>query len=345
MHAILANLVYNLYFWSFGQSRLCMNEHAFIILYKLRYLLGAVLIAFSVLLLAVILSITSGNYTVQAKSNSPGLDNTVSSFDNNPNVITAGMDAGLSKFAQMNASANKTLSNSLRGVTSSMAATTSHGSKIIGHGVYSGVITTTHGITKSFAFMIHTPGNILGHISNTNVSSIIKPAETDHSSVPTISPGAITASAAKSTAPPAKAANQAAASTEPKAVWPIHGIITTQFGVPELPYQAIHTGLDISDGKRSGTTPIKPFKPGRVAEVVRSSSGLGNHVIIDHGGGMTSVYGHLYSITVTVGQVVDQGTTIGYEGSTGASTGTHLHFEIRINGQPVNPHQFISGQP
>jgi murein DD-endopeptidase MepM/ murein hydrolase activator NlpD len=322
-----------------------MSEHTFTILYKLRFLLGGTLIVVGLLLLSIILSVTTGNYTVQAQASNPSAGNMASSFNDNPNIIAAGMDTGLSKFTQMSTSANKSLNSSLRGVTSSMAAATTHSTKIIGRGVYSGATFTAKGITKSFAFMVRAPGNVLGHISNTNVGSIIKPAEADHSSLPTISPSTVVASTARSAAPTTKAANQAAVPADLKTIWPIHGIITTQFGVPELPYQAIHTGLDISDGKFSGITPIKPFKPGRVAEVVRSKSGLGNHVVIDHGGGMTSVYGHLYSISVAVGQTVDQGTTLGYEGSTGASTGTHLHFEIRINGQPVNPKQFISGQP
>jgi murein DD-endopeptidase MepM/ murein hydrolase activator NlpD len=72
---------------------------------------------------------------------------------------------------------------------------------------------------------------------------------------------------------------------------------------------------------------------------------LGNHVIVDHGNGVTSVYAHLHSISVQVGQDVTLDTTLGLEGSTGASTGTHLHFEIRVNGQAANPQQFISGQP
>jgi murein DD-endopeptidase MepM/ murein hydrolase activator NlpD len=68
-------------------------------------------------------------------------------------------------------------------------------------------------------------------------------------------------------------------------------------------------------------------------------------LVIDHGGGLSSVYGHLYSISVKAGQMVDTNTVLGYEGSTGASTGTHLHFEIRVNGQPEDPKKFIPGLP
>ena len=68
-------------------------------------------------------------------------------------------------------------------------------------------------------------------------------------------------------------------------------------------------------------------------------------MIVDHGNGVTSVYGHLARISVSVGQEVDSSSVLGYEGTTGVSTGVHLHFEIRVNGQAANPHQFISGQP
>jgi len=83
----------------------------------------------------------------------------------------------------------------------------------------------------------------------------------------------------------------------------------------------------------------------QIIDVVVSKKGLGNHVVVDHGNGVTSVYGHLASIAVKVGQDVDTTTTIGQEGTTGVSTGTHLHFEIRVNGQATNPYRFISGKP
>ncbi len=323
-----------------------MSEQTFVIIYKLRFLLGSVLIVISLLLLTFILSVTSDNSVVHAKSNNPALDNGAVTPEDNPNIIADGMDTGVTALARVSSSADKTLNNSVRGVSSSVLWVAGSGSKIAAHSIRSSVIFTAHGMTKSFAFMIHAPGSVLGHIpSPPSVGSIITPAESDQSPVPTITPIKKTASSLGTTQPTIKSLNQSVTPKESTAIWPLHGIITTQFGVPELPYQAIHTGLDISDGKPSGTTPIKPFKPGRVIGVIHSGGGLGNHIIIDHDGGVTSVYGHLYSVSVSVGQSVDQGTTLGYEGSTGASTGTHLHFEIRVNNQPVNPHQFITGQP
>lgn len=127
--------------------------------------------------------------------------------------------------------------------------------------------------------------------------------------------------------------------------WPIAGRVTTEFGVPHRPWQRTHSGMDISSGKASGTTAVHAFKGGTVSSVVRSYTDLGNHVVVDHGEGISSVYGHLYSVRVTPGQKVTNSDILGYEGSTGMSTGTHLHFEIRQNGTAVNPRRFLTGNP
>jgi murein DD-endopeptidase MepM/ murein hydrolase activator NlpD len=71
------------------------------------------------------------------------------------------------------------------------------------------------------------------------------------------------------------------------------------------------------------------------------SGGYGNMTIINHGGGLATLYGHQSSIAVTQGQTVSQGQVIGYVGSTGKSTGCHLHFEVRVNGTPVEPTQYL----
>jgi murein DD-endopeptidase MepM/ murein hydrolase activator NlpD len=74
-----------------------------------------------------------------------------------------------------------------------------------------------------------------------------------------------------------------------------------------------------------------------------AQNGYGNVVYIDHGNGLTTRYGHLSQIDVTVGQAITRGETLGRVGSTGRSTGPHLHYEVRINNQPVNPRQYLPG--
>jgi LysM repeat protein len=100
----------------------------------------------------------------------------------------------------------------------------------------------------------------------------------------------------------------------------------------------IHTGLDIAC---PWGTPIRAAEAGKVISVQYGRTGYGYHVIIDHGGGVQTLYAHLSSIDVVVGQNIKKGQAIGAEGSTGRSTGPHLHFEVRINGVRVNPLNYI----
>jgi len=95
----------------------------------------------------------------------------------------------------------------------------------------------------------------------------------------------------------------------------------------------MHEGIDI--GAPMGA-PIVASAAGTVI-VAAYDGGYGNLVVIDHGGGIATAYAHQSSIAVSVGQQVSQGETIGYVGSTGHSTGPHLHFEVRVNGTPVDP--------
>jgi murein DD-endopeptidase MepM/ murein hydrolase activator NlpD len=129
-------------------------------------------------------------------------------------------------------------------------------------------------------------------------------------------------------------------------VWPESGPITQGFGCtpyqfepwdPNCPSHHFHTGIDI--GAAWGT-PVGAGDAG-IAHTYVSSYGYGNHVIIVHGNGWVSIYGHLASFAVSDGQAVARGQTIGYEGSTGNSTGPHLHFEIRLNDVPQNPLQYL----
>lgn len=125
-------------------------------------------------------------------------------------------------------------------------------------------------------------------------------------------------------------------------VWPVKGYISEEFGVPHMPWQPYHTGIDIANPYRKIGDPVTPFMAGTVIKTPRLNYSLGNHIIVDHGNGITSVYGHLSEITTHEGAVVKPGDVIGLEGSTGASTGPHVHFEIRIAGIPVNPHTFMA---
>jgi len=88
-------------------------------------------------------------------------------------------------------------------------------------------------------------------------------------------------------------------------------------------------------------SPVYAADDGVVALVGSSSSGYGNYVVIAHAGGFDTLYGHLSTALVKPGQVVTQGTPVGLEGSTGNSTGPHLHFELRVGGRPVDPTPYL----
>jgi murein DD-endopeptidase MepM/ murein hydrolase activator NlpD len=119
-------------------------------------------------------------------------------------------------------------------------------------------------------------------------------------------------------------------------IWPVNGSIASGFGPRTHPIYGgsrVHTGIDIS---ASQGTPIKAAGDG-VVKMAGVNGGYGNWTLIDHGGGLATGYGHQSRIAVSVGQHVSQGEVIGYVGSTGASTGPHLHWEVRVNGNPVDP--------
>lgn len=121
-------------------------------------------------------------------------------------------------------------------------------------------------------------------------------------------------------------------------IWPTKGVITLEFGESDLPYQPFHTGIDIA-GKTGD--PIAAFMKGTVIYADEISWGYGKHVIIDNGNNISSLYGHLGKIYVTKGEEAKQGQIIGAEGSTGWSTGPHLHFQTNVFGIPVNPRIFL----
>ncbi|HUR18747.1 MAG TPA: peptidoglycan DD-metalloendopeptidase family protein [Acidimicrobiales bacterium] len=116
--------------------------------------------------------------------------------------------------------------------------------------------------------------------------------------------------------------------------WPLRGPVTSGFGQR---WGRLHAGIDIGAG--SGT-PIRAAKAGEVI-FAGSYSGYGNTVIINHGGGFTTLYAHQSRLGAADGATVSQGQVIGYVGSTGHSTGPHLHFETRVNGSPQNPRRYL----
>jgi murein DD-endopeptidase MepM/ murein hydrolase activator NlpD len=113
-------------------------------------------------------------------------------------------------------------------------------------------------------------------------------------------------------------------------IWPVNGPVTSPFG---MRWGRMHTGIDI--GVPYGT-PIHAAASGTVV-LAGWEGGYGNFTCIDHGGGLATCYAHQSSIGVSVGQHVTQGQVTGAVGSTGHSFGPHLHFEVRINGTPVDP--------
>jgi peptidase M23-like protein len=330
------------------------------LLYSLKFLLaGAMVIAFLFLVSFLISSTEVGR--VQAKDKAY-VNSTVMAASNSPNVVTSGMANMVNGSVQAMDVAIYTLNSGIQ----TAASTTAQVGWAIAHGAQTGTVAAVRGMGNGLAvagrtvgkgvgfvgnavgngalFVLSAPGNAWGFVSDTPVvNSLIRPS--DHVDVPIIDPDSAELQTALSALPPTQNAGQAASGSSSGPMWPMRGMITTEFGVAHWPFQRTHTGMDISDGQRSGVTPVKPFRPGRVIDIVHSNRGLGNHVVVDHGNGVTSVYAHLSSISVNVSQEVSLDTVLGLEGSTGASTGTHLHFEIRVNGQAANPRQFISGQP
>lgn len=124
------------------------------------------------------------------------------------------------------------------------------------------------------------------------------------------------------------------------ALKPISGTITSRYGESSTLRKSTHTGLDIA---ATTGTPIKVVADGVVTNASYSGS-YGNLVKISHGDGVETWYAHTSKMYVTVGQKVSAGDTIAAVGSTGNSTGAHLHFEIRINGNHINPQKYLYNQ-
>jgi murein DD-endopeptidase MepM/ murein hydrolase activator NlpD len=123
-------------------------------------------------------------------------------------------------------------------------------------------------------------------------------------------------------------------------LWPVEGRITGGFGERTDPFNgegAFHRGVDISS--EYGTRVIAPA--GGTVRVADFMNGYGRAVVIEHGNGITTLYGHLSGFAVTPGQIIQRGDTVGYVGLSGRSTGPHLHYEVRIYNTPVNPNKYM----
>jgi murein DD-endopeptidase MepM/ murein hydrolase activator NlpD len=120
-------------------------------------------------------------------------------------------------------------------------------------------------------------------------------------------------------------------------IWPVNGPISSGFG---MRWGRLHAGVDIVAGTG---TPIRAAASGVVAftQPEASSGGYGNYTCINHGGGISTCYAHQVRFGTTAGAHVSQGQVIGYVGNTGHSFGSHLHFEVRINGAPVDPMGYL----
>jgi murein DD-endopeptidase MepM/ murein hydrolase activator NlpD len=117
-------------------------------------------------------------------------------------------------------------------------------------------------------------------------------------------------------------------------IWPINGSVTSPYGYR---WGRQHTGIDI-DGYTG--QPIVASKEGTVV-LASYYYGYGLTVIVDHGNGVATLYAHQSRTAVSNGESVEQGDIVGYVGCTGSCTGDHLHFEVRINGNPVNPMDYL----
>jgi len=123
-------------------------------------------------------------------------------------------------------------------------------------------------------------------------------------------------------------------------LWPVQGRISGSFGERIDPFSgegAFHRGIDIST--QIGTHVIAPADG--VVEYADLMNGYGRTVMVDHGNGISTLYGHLSGFAISPGQLVHRGDTLGYVGQSGRSTGPHLHYEVRIFNTPVNPYKYL----
>jgi len=127
-------------------------------------------------------------------------------------------------------------------------------------------------------------------------------------------------------------------------LWPVNGRILSPFGARTDPFSgegALHTGVDLS---ASVGTPVRATADG-IVSFASWSGRYGKTVVIDHGSGVQTLYAHLSQFDVIPGQEIRRGDTVGRSGGTGHTTGPHLHYEVRIGGNPMNPYKYLSQSP
>lgn len=125
-----------------------------------------------------------------------------------------------------------------------------------------------------------------------------------------------------------------------RALWPVRGPITSAFG-PRRGFARFHNGIDI------GAEPATPCRIAAAGTVVFAGwrNGYGKTVIVDHGDGVHTLYAHLSRLGVSRGQRVEQGAVLGATGTTGHTSGPHLHYEILVNGRSVDPAPYLAAGP
>jgi murein DD-endopeptidase MepM/ murein hydrolase activator NlpD len=133
-------------------------------------------------------------------------------------------------------------------------------------------------------------------------------------------------------------------STYTPSIWPVLGHVTDSFGERLDPFSgegAFHTGVDVASDYGA---PVHATADG-VVTIAENHAGYGRLVVIDHGFGITTWYGHLSAFATIAGARVKRGQVVGYTGISGRSTGPHVHYEVRVNNAPVNPWRYMQSGP